>query len=165
MKFFSYYFIDREFLTKLKAMYDIPETLDIVEVRYLPRSSLKKLFWRSMEYNETLLGPFYRFIYGLICICAIFLFMYEIVITRNEKFLEFNEKYLGYSQNTFRSINATVRLIDYRPDTKRLTFSMEILFIFLWTIELFAQILSAPSLYLCIKSVFFWSVKNPEYTS
>ncbi len=109
-----------------------------------------------MEYNESLFGPLYRFIFGLICLCSIFLFMYEIIVTRNEYFLEFIEKYRGYIQNKIHPVNVTVHFIDYRPDTKRLAFSIEILFIFIWTIELFLRIYSAPNLYLCIKSIFFW---------
>jgi hypothetical protein len=109
-----------------------------------------------MEYNETLVGPLYRFIFGLICIYSIFLFMYEIIASRNEYFLEFIEKYRGYIQNMIHPVNLTVHFIDYRPDIKRLSYSIEILFIFLWTIELFLRIFSAPTLYLCIKSIFFW---------
>jgi hypothetical protein len=82
--------------------------------------------------------------------------MYEIIVTRNEYFLEFIEKYRGYIQNKIHPVNVTVHFIDYRPDTKRLAFSIEILFIFLWTIELFLRIFSAPNLYICIKSIFFW---------
>ncbi|CAF3371680.1 unnamed protein product, partial [Rotaria sp. Silwood2] len=144
------------FLSKLKETYDIPQISDTTEIRYLPRSSIKKILWRSMEYNETLFGPLYRFIFGLICICSIFLFMYEIVVTRNENFLEFIEKYRGYFQNIIHPVNVTVHVIDYRPHIKCLAFSIEIIFIFLWTIELFLRIFSAPSLYLCIKSIFFW---------
>lgn len=82
--------------------------------------------------------------------------MYEIIITRNENFLEFIEKYRGYIQNKIHPVNVTVHFIDYRPDIKRLAFKIEILFIFLWTIELFLRIYSVPSFYLCIKSIFFW---------
>ncbi|CAF3405973.1 unnamed protein product [Rotaria socialis] len=152
----NYYFTDREFLSKLKSVYDIPQTADTNEIRYLPQSPLKTYLWRSIEYNETLFGPMYRFIFGLICICSIFIYMYELVVTRNENFLEFTEKYSGYFQNRIHSVNVTVRFIDYRPDTHRLTFSIEILFIFLWTIELLMYLLSAPSVYFCIKSIFFW---------
>jgi hypothetical protein len=109
-----------------------------------------------MEYNETLFGPLYHFIFGLICICSIFLFMYEIIITRNVYFIEFIEKYRGYVQNQIHPVNVTVHFIDYRPDTKRLAFSLEIIFIFLWIIELSLRLYSAPNLYLCIKSIFFW---------
>ncbi|CAF2066459.1 unnamed protein product [Rotaria magnacalcarata] len=152
----NYYFIDREFLSKLKFVYDIPQTSDTTEIRYLPQSPLKTYIWRSIEYNETLFGPMYRFIFGLICICSIFIYMYELVVTRNENFLEFTEKYSGYFQNRIHSVNVTVRFIDYRPDTYRLAFSIEILFVFLWTIELLMYLLSAPSVYFCIKSIFFW---------
>ncbi len=82
--------------------------------------------------------------------------MYEIIVTRNEYFLEFTEKYRGYIQNNIHPVNVTVHFIDYRPDTRRLAFTIEILFIFLWTLELFLRIFSAPSLYHCTKSVFFW---------
>ncbi|CAF3819351.1 unnamed protein product [Rotaria sordida] len=152
----NYYFVDRYFLSKLKETYDIPQISDTTEIRYLPRSSIKKILWRSIEYNETLFGPLYRFIFGLICICSIFLFMYEIIVTRNENFLEFIEKYRGYFQNIIHPVNITVHVIDYRPDIKRLAFSIEIIFIFLWTLELFLHIFSAPNLYLCIKSMYFW---------
>ncbi len=109
-----------------------------------------------MEYNETLFGPLYRFSFGLICLCSIFLFMYEIIVTRNEYFIEFIEKYRGYIQNSIHPVNITVHFIDYRPDIKRLTYSIEILFISLWTIELILRIFSAPNIYFCIKSIFFW---------
>ena len=82
--------------------------------------------------------------------------MYEIIITRNEYFLEFIEKYRGYIQNSIHPVNITVHFIDYRPDIKRLTFSIEILFIFLWIIELFIRIFSAPNFYFCFKSFLFW---------
>jgi hypothetical protein len=153
---FSYYFPDHKFLSKLKKAYNLPQLTDSTEIRYLPRSSIKRFLWRAMEYNESLLGPLYRFIFGLICLCSIFIFMYEIIVTRNEYFLEFIEKYRGYIQNKIHPVNVTVHFIDYRPDTKRLAFTIEILFIFVWTFELFLRIFSAPSLYHCIKSIFFW---------
>ncbi|CAF1075194.1 unnamed protein product [Adineta steineri] len=152
----NFYFIDNEFLSKLKLTYDIPQISDTTEIRYLPRSSIKKLLWRSMEYNETFYGPLYRFIFGIICLCSIFSLMYDIIITRNKYFLEFIEKYRGYIQNSIHPVNITVQFIDYRPDIKSLTYTIEIIFLFLWFIELFLRIYSTPNLYLCIKSIFFW---------
>ena len=122
----------------------------------MPRSLIKKYIWRSIEYNETLFGLSYRLFFGLICLCSIFLFMYEIVITRNEHFLEFFEKYLVFIENTMNPVNVTIHFIDYRPDITDLAFSIEILFIFLWVFELFLQLFSSPNLYFCIKSIFFW---------
>ena len=82
--------------------------------------------------------------------------MYDLVVRRNEYFFELTEKYHGYLHNEIHRVNVTVHLIDYRPDTKCLAFNIEIIFCFLWTMELFLRMLSAPNLPLCIRSIFFW---------
>lgn len=140
----------------MKRIYQLPQVTDLNEIRYLPRLAIKRFLWRSIEYNETLFGCLYRFIFGLICLYSIFLFMHDIIVRRNEYFLEFTEKYRGYIQNKIHPVNVTVHFIDYRPDTNKLAFKIEIFLCFIWTIELFLRILSAPNFYLCIRSIFFW---------
>ena len=82
--------------------------------------------------------------------------MSDIVFARNEYFLEFHEQYRSFTSNASRLVNITVQSIDYRPDINRVSFSIEILFILLWVIESFLRLMTAPSVYLCISSIFFW---------
>jgi hypothetical protein len=152
----SYYFPDEKFLSALKKSMDIPALSHTIEIRYLPSSCLRRFLWRSLEYNETFAGSLYRLIYGSICIYSIFLFMSDIIFARNEHFLQFHEQYRSFTTNASRLLNITVQSIDYRPDITRVSFSIEILFILLWVIESFLRLMSAPSVYLCISSTFFW---------
>ena len=151
-----FYFKDSVFLTKLKQRHDIVTFSDAVEIRSLPSSSWKRLIWRSMEYKETFFGQLYRFIYGLITICSIYLLMYTLVVTRDEHFLEFVEQYRSYQTDRISLVNVTVQLIDYRPDLRQISFSIEMIFLLLWMIEFIVHLLSAPSLIYVIQSLFFW---------
>ncbi|CAF0867992.1 unnamed protein product [Adineta ricciae] len=156
MEELKYYFSDNEFLTNLKRIYDIPQLYETMEIRYLSQPGKKRFLWRAIEYNETLFGPFYRFFYGSVCLISIFLFLYEIIITRNEHFIAFTERYRGYVQNSIHPVNITVQFIDYRPQMTSWRFRSEILFSSLWTLELLVRVYSAPNIRFYIKSALFW---------
>lgn len=138
---------EKTFLNELKLRHAIIDSLDTQEIRYLPNSAEKRAVWRAIEYNETIFGPIYRFFYALISIVSIYLFVFDVTVTRNQNFIEFN---------SVQSNNNTVRLIDYRPDVNLLAFHLEIVFVAFWIVELFVRVISAPNFHLSISTMFFW---------
>lgn len=139
-KLFSYFFTNVEIQNKIKVHLGIEEPL---EIRYLPSSKIKRWIYRSIEYNETIYGHFYRFLFGSISICSVFLFIFNVTISRNENFIDFEQVQM---------------MIDYRPSLHDWRFILECHLIFLWFIELIIRTVSTPSIRHLIKSFYFWSV-------
>ncbi|CAF0740988.1 unnamed protein product [Didymodactylos carnosus] len=159
----NYYFEDKQFLKRMLTLHDIPETIETVEVRYLPTVQSKCLIWRAMEYNETVYGTLYHFIFGSICLTSIWLFLNEIMHNRSSDYVSYMLRYRG-GMNATMEMFVNVSYIDYRPITKwsnkkdgiSLFFYLEIMFAILWTVELTLRWIAAPTYRLVINTPLFW---------